>query len=75
MRMPGVIDEHFLGRYRALLDAEDMAFDELEHAYEEGDRTAFEADLKVWRTAISRRMSFLEQVGLHTAPMPRQQVG
>ena len=33
-----VIDEGFLRRYRELLDAEDAAFDELEHAYEEGDR-------------------------------------
>ena len=34
-----VLDEGFFRRYRELLDAEDVAFDELEHAYEEGDRT------------------------------------
>ena len=34
----GVVDEGFLQRYRQLLDAEDTAFDELEHAYEDGDR-------------------------------------
>jgi hypothetical protein len=33
-----VIDEGFFRRYRELLDAEDAAFDELEHAYEDGDR-------------------------------------
>ena len=36
------MDDHFLARYRALLDAEDEAFDELEHAYEDGDRSHFE---------------------------------
>ena len=36
-----VVDEHFLNRYRALLDAEDAAFDELEHASEDGDRQQF----------------------------------
>ena len=33
------VDDHFFRRYRALLDAEDCAFDELEHAYEDGDRS------------------------------------
>ena len=41
----GVIDEGFFRRYRELLDAEDAAFDELEHAYEEGDRAHYEQDL------------------------------
>ncbi len=36
------IDDHFLSKYRALLDAEDLAFDELEHACEEGDRMQFD---------------------------------
>ena len=35
----GAVDDHFFRRYRALLDAEDCAFDELEHAYEDGDRS------------------------------------
>ena len=39
------IDDHFLLKYRELLDAEDMAFDELEHAYEDGDRAHYESDL------------------------------
>ncbi len=60
----GAVDDHFFRRYRALLDAEDCAFDELEHAYEDGDRQAFEADLRMWRTAVTRRESFLEVNGL-----------
>ena len=36
------VDDHFFRRYRELLDAEDAAFDELEHAYEDGDRAHFE---------------------------------
>ena len=54
-----VIDEHFLARYRALLDAEDAAFDELEHAYEEGDREHWEADVRAWQLAIDERAAFL----------------
>ena len=46
------VDDHFFRRYRALLDAEDCAFDELEHAYEDGDRSAFESDLAAWRSAV-----------------------
>ena len=45
----GGVDDHFFRRYRALLDAEDCAFDELEHAYEDGDRSAFDIDLAAWR--------------------------
>ena len=59
------VDDHFFRRYRALLDAEDAAFDELEHAYEDGDRTAFEVDLAV--VALRDRAggeSFLEAHGL-----------
>ena len=48
----GAVDDHFFRRYRALLDAEDCAFDELEHAYEDGDRSAFESDLAAWRSAV-----------------------
>ena len=54
-----VIDESFLARYRALLDAEDCAFDELEHAFEEGDRDHWEADLAAWQQAIQRRADYL----------------
>ena len=38
------IDDHFLSKYRALLDAEDLAFDELERACEEGDHRRFDKD-------------------------------
>jgi len=60
----GVIDEHFLARYRALLDAEDTAFDELEHAYEDGDREHFSMDLVAWQQAVTRRLDYLQRVGV-----------
>ena len=56
-------DDQFFRRYRALLDAEDCAFDELEHAYEDGDRSAFEVDLVAWRSAVTSRETFLEVNG------------
>jgi len=59
----GQIDEGFLRRYRELLDAEDAAFDELEHAYEDGDRATFEQDLEGWRAIVERRRIFLERRG------------
>ncbi|MGH9285070.1 MAG: hypothetical protein ACRD0M_05240 [Acidimicrobiales bacterium] len=64
MTLAEVIDEHFLARYRALLDAEDVAFDELEHAYEEGDRAHFEMDLKAWHLAIERKLAYLRRLGI-----------
>jgi len=60
----GAVDDHFFRRYRSLLDAEDAAFDELEHAYEDGDRASFECDLAVWHSAIERRTHFLANHGL-----------
>ncbi len=71
MTLAEVIDEHFLIRYRALLDAEDSAFDELEHAYEEGDRQHFERDLRAWREAIERKLSYLSRRGVEL-PQPAQ---
>jgi hypothetical protein len=62
--MDGVIDEHFLLRYRTLLDAEDVAFDELEHAFEEGNREHFVADLKAWTDAINRKLAYLQRSGV-----------
>ena len=59
MTLAEVIDEHFLARYRALLDAEDAAFDELEHCYEDGDREHWEADVRAWQLAIEERAAFL----------------
>ena len=72
-RLPGLdgsVDDHFFRRYRQLLDAEDSAFDELEHAYEDGDRATFENDLAAWHTAIVRRSTFLELHGLSATPLP-----
>jgi len=59
-----VIDDHFLRRYRELLDAEDAAFDELEHAYEDGDREHFEVDLEAWKRAINRKLEYLQRCGV-----------
>ena len=50
-----VIDEGFFRRYRELLDAEDAAFDELEHAYEDGDRAHWDDDLAAWRKIVEKR--------------------
>ena len=68
MTLAEVIDDHFLRRYRELLDAEDAAFDELEHAYEDGDRSHFEADLAAWQAAIERKLSYLRRLGVEMAP-------
>ena len=59
----GVIDDGFLRRYRNLLDAEDAAFDELEHAVEEGDRVHYEADLESWQATVAKRSAFLTRHG------------
>ena len=58
------IDDHFLLKYRALLDAEDLAFDELEHACEEGDRQQFNKDMADWQTALRDKMAFLQHHGI-----------
>jgi len=58
-----VIDEGFFRRYRELLDAEDAAFDELEHAYEDGDRAHWADDLATWRETAERRAAFLDKHG------------
>ena len=64
MALEEVVDEHFLNRYRALLDAEDAAFDELEHAYEDGDRESFLADLTDWHRCLGTRLAFLARAGV-----------
>ena len=58
------IDDHFLSRYRALLDAEDAAFDELEHACEDGDRTQFDKDMVDWQHALEHKLAFLVNNGI-----------
>ena len=57
------IDDRFLLRYRMLLDAEDHAFDELEHAAEDGDRRHFAEELLMWRKALKAKLAFLETCG------------
>jgi hypothetical protein len=64
MSEAGAIDEGFFRRYRELLDAEDAAFDELEHAYEDGDRAHYEQDLQQWRAQVERRTAFLGRHGM-----------
>lgn len=64
MALEEVVNEGFLSRYRVLLDAEDSAFDELEHAYEDGDREHFLADLSAWSRTIERRLAFLTRAGV-----------
>jgi hypothetical protein len=63
MSEAGHLGEGFFRRYRELLDAEDAAFDELEHAYEEGDRARYEQDLANWRSVVERRVLFLDRNG------------
>lgn len=63
------VNDHFLRKYRELLDAEDSAFDELEHAYEDGDRAHFEQDYVAWMDVMARRMAFLDRHGMATAPL------
>lgn len=62
MRQP--IDDHFLLRYRQLLDAEDAAFDEVEHACEEGNRSHFDAEMSVWQNTVARKLTFLSNAGI-----------
>ncbi len=61
------VDDHFLMKYRELLDAEDAAFDELEHSYEDGDRAHFETDFAAWRAAVEKRTSYLLRHGFMVA--------
>jgi hypothetical protein len=69
--VPQPIDDHFLLRYRELLDAEDAAFDELEHACEDGDRPHFDEELDVLRDTLARKVTFLSHAGIEIAlPVP-----
>jgi len=65
MSLSEVIDDHFLAKYRVLLDAEDSAFDELEHAHEDGDRGAYELALVQWQAAIENKLRYLQRIGLN----------
>ena len=69
--MPQPFDDHFLLKYRELLDAEDEAFDELEHACEEGNRPAFDEELAVWQATVAKKLTFLRNAGVEVAlPVP-----
>ncbi len=65
----GLMDDQTMRQYRDLLDAEDEAFDELEHAYEDGDRDQFETEFNAWQEALHRKLSFLERQGIQVTPM------
>jgi len=65
--VPQPIDDHFFLKYRELLDAEDAAFDELEHACEEGDRSHFDLEMAAWRSALVKKFSFLHNAGIEVA--------
>lgn len=71
MTLSEVIDDQFLTRYRALLDAEDEAFDELEHAFEDGDRAHFDQDLCAWRQAVEKKLHYLHRLGVVSPPTIR----
>ena len=62
--MDGMFDEAFVRRYRELLDAETAAFDDLEHAYEDGDRARFDVDMSEWQTILNRKRNFLIELGM-----------
>lgn len=67
----GTLDEGFLRRYRELLDAEERAFDGLEHAFEDGDREHFVLDLAALQRAIDAKNAFLER---RTLPVPPETI-
>ena len=66
----GAADDHFFRRYRSLLDAEDAAFDELEHAFEDGDREHFLSDLTAWCAAVERKLAYLHRCGVEVGRAP-----
>ena len=65
--VPQPIDDHFLLKYRELLDAEDSAFDELEHASEDGDRAHFDEEMAIWRGVLTRKLALLQSAGIEIA--------
>ena len=54
--MARAVDDHFLYRYRELLDAEEQAFDELEHASEDGDRATYDEEFELWIKAVEAKV-------------------
>lgn len=68
MALAETVDERFLSKYRALLDAEDEAFDTLEHCCEDGDRSHFAECLQAWKAAVERKLVFLHRAGMVNPP-------
>ena len=64
---PSVINDHFFLKYRALIDAEDQAFDELEHACEDGDGPHFDEEMVLWMTALRAKLAFLARSGFEVS--------
>ena len=62
-----VINDHFLLRYRELMDAEDQAFDELEHACEDGDGPHFDEEMGLWMAALRAKLRFLQRAGFEVS--------
>jgi hypothetical protein len=62
-----VINDHFLLRYRELMDAEDQAFDGLEHACEDGDGPHFNEEMTLWMTALREKLRFLDRAGFEVS--------
>ena len=69
MALTSMFDDHSLQKYRTLLDAEDEAFDALEHACEDGDRSTWEIDVVAWQNALLQKIAYLQSLGL-TVPEP-----
>ena len=63
------MDDHFLLKYRELLDAEGAAFDELEHACEDGDHARFDQEMGEWQSVLARKALFLHNAGIEV-PVP-----
>ena len=57
-----------------LLDAEDVAFDELEHAFEDGDREHFVADLKRGPTRSTENLPIFSALASPPSPAGRGEV-
>lgn len=60
----GILDDQSILRYRELLDAEDAAFDNLEHAIEDGDSDNYDEDFRAWQAALNKKLSFLKRSGI-----------
>jgi len=62
-----VLSDHQMLKYRELLDGEDAAFDELEHACEDGDRGRFVEAMQGWQSSFEAKQEFLTRTGVLAA--------